>query len=318
MTRFGVFGWLGSFVALVCFSLTPVPALAQHGGGGGSHGGGSGGGFHGGGGGGGFHSSGGGYHEGSAGSYSRGGSGGARGGSESAGGSRGAAAQAGRGSTGSRSQASNIRPAINDGQWHSFGSPATSSTRTVASAGWNSFGSNRATAGFAGGGFRGGFGGYSGFGFRGGYGWGGGWGWGGLGFGFGWPYWGFGWGPAWGYAWNPWWYGPYSYGPYGYGGWPGYNYGYNSVYDDYSDVWSTNPPPYRAPDASQDNSNASQGNNLQVYPARPNPTDDSGNVNNGSESLDSAQSSASPRPSYSNAPYAAPRVQPNVVVPAVI
>jgi hypothetical protein len=135
------------------------------------------------------------------------------------------------GSEGTRS--SNIRPAIADGQWHSFGNRDV--VRTAATSG---FVGGARTANFGrSGNFRGGWGGY---------GWGGrgGWGWGGLGFGFGWPYWGFGW--------DPWLYSPYWYGPWAYSYYPDYGldyYGYN---------WSDDPPPYRpdsynskdAPDAN--------------------------------------------------------------------
>jgi hypothetical protein len=336
MTRSDVVRSLVSFAAFVGLSLSPISAFAQHGGGG--HGGG----FHGGGGGGfhagsegGFHSSGGG------GEFSRGGGeyrgGGFEGGARSLGRGgtyRGGSAEAGRSLGSTRSESANIRPAINDGQWHSFGNsrgsarlgagrnPGDSANSNLVAhntvgteGGWRSFGSVGSVRGEAsfigGGGFRG-----AGFGFRGGYGRGCCWGGLGFGFGIGWPYWGFGWGPAWAF-WNPWWYGPYYYGPYWYGAWPGYNYGYDYSYDDYSDMWSTNPPPYR-PDASQDKSNTSQPDNLQVYPARP--SDDEG-ASKGTDSLDSAGSNANdaaPQPSISNAPNAIPQVQPSIVAPAVI
>jgi hypothetical protein len=135
------------------------------------------------------------------------------------------------------SRSSNIRPAVADGQWHSFGN-SSASVRTV-------------SAGFVGGirpgfgvGFRGGFGGFGCCGF-------GRWGWGGWGFGFGigWPF----WGPYWAFGWDPWWYNPYWYGP-GYDG-----------YADYSYDWSDNPPPYR-PDSynSQDAPNANLSPNYHL------------------------------------------------------
>jgi hypothetical protein len=156
--------------------------------------------------------------------------------------------EAGRslGSGGNRS--SNIRPAINDGQWHSFGNSGSSAHTSLSAhnagsyeSGFHSFGAARGIApGFGRGvdGWRGGYG------WGRGWGWGGGWGWGVWGFGFGWPYWGGYWGPGWAFGWDPWLYGPYGYGPYGYA-WPTYGYpGYD--YD-----WSDDPPPYR-PDASYD------------------------------------------------------------------
>jgi hypothetical protein len=155
-----------------------------------------------------------------------------------------------------RASASNIRPAIADGQWHSFGN-ASGSVRSAGA------GFDRGGRGF-GGGFRGGFGyGCCGFG-RGGW---GGWGWGGWGwgFGFGWPFWGGFWGPYWG-LWDPWWYNPYWYGP-------GY-YGYT----DYSYDWSDNPPPYR-PDSynSQDGPDANLSPNYHLSSSLNN-----GSNNNGS------------------------------------
>jgi hypothetical protein len=173
----------------------------------------------------------------------------------------------------SSERSSNIRAAINDGQWHSFGNAGSSARSSVgrnsggsahnsnlsarnsgsADGRWHSFGSSsgasqrgRVTSDFgvplrgAPGFGRGGDG--WGGGWR-GYGWGRGWGWGGWGFGVGWPYWGFYWGPAWAFGWNPWWYGPYWYGA-----WPAYSY-----YPDYSYDWSDNPPPYR-PDSSPNSS----------------------------------------------------------------
>ena len=317
MKKFRLGKYFISLAAFIGLALSPLPVFAQHGGGGGGHsGGGGGGGFHGGGGG--VHSSGG-----AGGGFSHSSAGEARGGAEARGyegGSRSAGgassyrggAEAGRGGAlSARGQSSNIRPAINDGQWHSFGGSSRSSNLVARSTGttegFRSFGSSRGEAGFVGGGFRG-----AGFGFRGGFGgfgFGRGCCWGGWGFGIGFPYWGFGWGPAWAF-WNPWWYGPYWYGPY-YGGWSGY-YGSDYGYDDYSDVWSSNPPPYRQDD-SQDNS-ASQRNS-QIYPARPDSDDDGLNMNPGSDSVDSSQNGAPPR--NSNAPTA-PRVQTSVVVPAVI
>jgi hypothetical protein len=166
------------------------------------------------------------------------------------------------GSSGDRS--SNIRPAINDGQWHSFGNAGSSarsnagrnsgssansslSARNAGSVegGWHSFGPSRGAPSFGGGPLRGapGFG-RGGDGWRGGWrgnDWDRGWGWGGWGFGVGWPFWGFYWGPAWAFGWDPWWYGSYGYGP-----WPAYSYYH---YPDYSYDWSDNPPPYR-PDSS--------------------------------------------------------------------
>jgi hypothetical protein len=353
MSTLGRKNLLFGFAIFLGLALAPISTFAQHGGGG--HGGGGGGGFHGGGGG--FHSGGGGGFYGgggihSGGSFSRG-SGSAPRGSGVAGNARsGSGASAYRGdsvsgrSLGSsptqsaRAQASNIRPAINDGQWHSFGNGSTSAhssqargSAAVANStlvahntigsignGWRSFGGN---TGFVSGGFRGirGFGGY-GWGRGccwGGWGWGG-WGWGGgWAFGIGWPFWGFYWGPAWGWGlWGPWAYGPYWYGPYGYGAYWYGPYGYDTAYDDYSDVWSSNPPPYRPPDARQDNSNASRDNSLQGYPARPNPDDDGLNVNYGADSLDSAQNGAWPQPSNAEAGNASPRAQPSVGVPSVI
>jgi hypothetical protein len=143
------------------------------------------------------------------------------------------------------SRSSGIRPAIADGQWHSFGN-SSASVRT-------------AGAGFVGGGrgfgvgFRGGLGyGCCGFGR---WGWGGGWGWGGWGFGFGigYPFWGGFWGPYSAF-WSPWWYNPYWYGPASY-----YNY------PDYSYDWSDNPPPYQ-PDSynSQDAPDANLSPNYHL------------------------------------------------------
>lgn len=268
-------------------ALTPNLALAQHGGGGG-HSGGGGGGFHGGGGGG-SHSGGGSYSGGARGSR-EGGSYGAR----SYGGGnygRGGGSQAGRSSGSSSIRSSerssfdrgteNIRPAINDGQWHSFGNASSARStegRNTAGSGnstliarntarnagisdaGRTFGSTNGGAVRGESGFVGGTRGApafnrGGFGWRGG--WGGGWGccragfgwgWGFWGFGFGWPYWGAYWGP---YAWAPWYY-PY-YDPYWYSPWPAYN-----AYPDDSYNWSNDPPPYRP---SDDNSQPAQYTN---------------------------------------------------------
>jgi hypothetical protein len=277
---------LVAFVAFIGLVLIPIPSFAQHGGGGGHSGGGGGGGFHGSAGGGGFHG-GGGYECGGR-SYSEGSSdrsGGFRGGMEGRS-SRGmtgrSGSEAGRNDSSEGSRSSNIRPAMNDGQWHSFGSSGTSARSGVgrtsvghtavgtanthlsarnegfADGNWHSFSSSRGASGFSGGSREPGFG-WRGNGWRGGwggFGWGGfgRWGWGGWGFGFGWPYWGGFWGPYWGFAWNPWWYGSYWYGP-----WPAY-----SDYPDYSYDWSDGPPPYR-PDSnksSDPNANLSPNFNL--------------------------------------------------------
>jgi len=280
------------FVAFIALTLTPISTYAQHGGNGGSHGGG-GGGFHGGGGG--FHGGGGGgFHGGGSGGF-HGGGGFYRGGGESRNGvahgprsygggsyggersySRGGGSESGRnpGSSAARSSArdsSNIRPAINDGQWHSFGNSINSARSSegrnsagsensrfvahstgISDSGWRSFGPTRGASGLVGRSSRG----TPGFGWR-GNGWRGdwhrdwdrGWGWGGWGFAFGWPYWGGYWSPYWAFGWDPWWYGPYWYAP-----GPVYNYypeyGY---YSDYNYDWSDNPPPYR-PDSSPNSS----------------------------------------------------------------
>jgi hypothetical protein len=312
MRRF-VVSSLSAFGVFVALSLTP--AFAQHGGG---HGGGGGGGSsHGGGGG--FHSSGpsgGGFSHGSGGPVRGGGlEGGGRsmsGGGASRGGnvSRGGGAEAARGSGSSRAQSSNVRAAINDGQWHSFGNSGSRANSTLSARntvgngisgnGWRSFGSARGGAAF-GGGFRG----EPGFGFRGGFGRGCCFGGFGFGFGFGWPYWGL-YGPAWAFAWDPWWYGPYYYGP-----WAGY--GYYPGYVDYSYDWSNNPPPYR-PDSSYDN-------HAQGYPARPSADDDDYGVNvgtnensNGSaENVGPVQSVAPPR-----RPAANPETEPSLVPSTLI
>src|ERR1035438_10098604 len=150
MRRFSVRPLFG-LIALIGLSLTPISAFAQHGGGGGhssgggggSHSGGSGGGFHGGSSSGGFHGTPGssGAPHGNAGAP-RGGAYGGR--SLGAGGATGA----GRGIGSSRSMSSeahsypgssNIRPAINDGQWHSFGNGGNS-TRAASARQSNSTG----------------------------------------------------------------------------------------------------------------------------------------------------------------------------------
>src|SRR5450755_2324684 len=249
MRRFSVRPLFG-FIAIIGLSLTPISALAQHGGGGGQSGGG-GGGSHGGGGGGGFHcGSGGGSHGGAphTSGAPHGSVGAPRSGASEGGRSLGTG-EAGRGNGPSRSMSSqarsngpsNIHPAINDGQWHSFGS-AGNSTRAASArpanslvarstgfnGGWRSFGGEPRFG--IGGGFRGGWGG----GWRGGCCWGGGFG---FGYGWGWPY----WGPAWAFAWDPFWYPPYWYNPYLYG--TGYGYYSDSSYN--SDA-SYNTPPYRS------------------------------------------------------------------------
>lgn len=271
-----------AFPVFIGLALTPNLAFAQHGGGG--HGGG-GGGSHGGGGGGGFHSGGGSYRGGGeareGGSYgerSYGGGSYGRGGGSEAGRNLGSSATRSSDRSSSSRSSSNLRPAINDGQWHSFGNAASASRNSagsknstlmarnagIADGGWHSFGASnrgalRTEAGFVGGArgvpaFN-----HGGFGFRGG--WGGGWGCCRLGFGWGWGGWGFGFGwPYWGFAWNPWWYGPYGYyDPYWYSPWPAYNY-----YPDDSYNWSTNPPPYRPSDDNTQPAN---------YPIRPGATD---------------------------------------------
>ena len=261
--KFASLAVFGTFLAL---ALTANPALAQHGGG--HSGGGS---SHGGGGGGSHSSGGGGFHGGGGermGGYGREGGGVSRGGpsyggprsSDPGNYSRGSAMESGRNLSASAGRSSNFRPAINDGQWHSFGNSAHSSaghnsaafSNLVArSAGntngnWHGFGSSRegslrGVSNFNGGGFRP----TGGFGFRGGCCWrpgfGGGFGFG-LGFGsrgfrVGYPFWAFGWDPWW---YNPYWYGPYWYAPTVYGYYPGYD-----GYLDYNEDWSNNPPPYR-------------------------------------------------------------------------
>ena len=250
MGRFGVRSFVVTSAVFLGLALTPDPLFAQHGGGhsgggGGSHSGG-GGSFHGGGGEshGGMRSYGGGREGGgsrgsSAAPYGGRTMGGSRGNSSSMAGRNGGP-HAGRGFGSGVNHASNIHPAINDGQWHSFGS-------TNASA--------RFGSGFVGGTSRT----IPGFGW-GGRGWGGGRGrgccWGGWGFGFGGPYWGAYWGPAWGFGWNPWWYSPYwGYDAY----WLGTPYAY---YPDYSYDWSDNPP-YRS-DPSPDNGSKGKGKTAPV------------------------------------------------------
>jgi hypothetical protein len=299
MNRFGLRGSLIAFTALVGLALTPSFAFAQHGGGGG-HSGGGGGGFHGGGGsygGGSFHgggSYGGGSYGGSRGVEGgyRGGEGASRGGGFEGGASRGGysrgGSEAGRGSSSEASRSSNIRPAINDGQWHSFGNGASAShTTSAASANsgrgstaagnsnlmarnagtsdgaWHSFGGSRSEAGLVGGTTRGGSEfnrgyGYGGYGYRGGW---GGYGWGGYGWRGGWGCCGWGWGGL-GFGWGFWGFGfgwPYwgwgwgpawgAWGPYGYNPYWYAPLAYNYGYPDYSLDWSNNPPPYR-PDAA--------------------------------------------------------------------
>jgi hypothetical protein len=286
MSRFSLLRFLIAFAVFAGLALIPNSASAQRGGG---HGGG-GGGFHGGGGGGshgaGGFERGGGLERGGGGGFERGGAGefrgrGFEGGARSYGGgsySRGGV-EAGR-SPGSSRTESNLRPAIRDGQWHSFGNSAGSERGSRSSAGtstrssearnsgglansslsarntaisdgaWHSFGRSsvglsRGETGFVGGASRAAHGfGWGGNGWRGG--WGRGYGWGGLwGGGFGWPFWGGYWGPGWGFGWDPWWYGPYWYAPS-----PAY-YSYYPGYGPYSFDWSDNPPPYR-PEAAAD------------------------------------------------------------------
>jgi hypothetical protein len=121
------------------------------------------------------------------------------------------------------SHGTEMRAALADGQWHSFGGAhAALGSRLNGNVG---FGHN---AEF----IHGGWGGWGGGGWHGG--WRGGWGYPGYGFGFG--CWGCGWGYGfgWGIGWNPWWalY-PYPYwdslwwgDPYGYFGPPGDIYPY--------------------------------------------------------------------------------------------
>ena len=240
---------LRRFILVLCASvglvLTSNSAFAQHGGG---HGGG--GGSHGGGG---FHSGGGSYGgarssgEGSSqrGGYGRESAGRSEGRSEEMGGRSYRGSETGRGSglSGNHSsnvRASNVRAAINDGQWHSFGSSGNSA-RTSLSArniggeagGWHSFGGT----GFAGVGFHG----YPGYGWRGGC---CGFGWGGFGFGYGLGVWDSAWDGLIGAGVRGTtltgmtllliWYPPLAY----------------PDYDNYS--WDDSAPPYR-PDLSNDN-----------------------------------------------------------------
>jgi hypothetical protein len=194
--------------------------------------------------------------------------------------------ETGRGSEAAGSRSSNIHPAVNDGQWHSFGNAGNSARSGqaqnvrgsangtlsahndgFADGNWHSFSSSSGVtsrSGFAGGvshgygwsggnGWHGGYG-WGGYGWR-GYGYGGGCCWGGWawGFGLGGPY----WGPYWGFAWSPYWYSPYWYNPYWYGT------AYDPAY--YSYDWSDNPPPYR-PDsqASQNDPNANLSPNFGI------------------------------------------------------
>src|ERR1017187_6014592 len=259
MVRFGVLRSLLAFTTFILLALTPIPAFAQHGGGGGggggshgSGGGGGGGGSHGGGGGGGGShggaSYGGGRSFGGGGSYHLGGGfrGGPGAGPGGAGSRYGGGSRSNGGSGAGRSfgingnRASNVRAAINDGQWHSFGNSGSrlSGTSTRVSTGFIGRGSV-ATPSFIGraNGSRGG---------GPGYGWGGGWGWGGWGFGLGWPYWG-----GWDLGWNPWWYDPFWYAPR-----PAYSY-----YPDYSWDYDNDPsydPPYRDDHHAKPNSGAKQ------------------------------------------------------------
>lgn len=235
------------FIACMGFVLFANPAFAQHGGGGGVRGGGApGGGFHGGGPGvGRSMGAGAGRSVGAPeGRYSgpRGGS--AARGSALGGRSYGSGAARGSAPSGriSSERDASIRPAINDGQWHSF-SPSRTSAATVTPSATPGF--NRFVGGWGRGGWgRGGWGGCC---------WGG-WGWGGWGFGFGNPYWGAYWGPAWAFGWYPGWYQPFWY-------WPPDNY-YNSYYGyDFSSE-----PPY-APDDSA--SYLSPGQDLSPQNAAP-------------------------------------------------
>jgi hypothetical protein len=142
----------------------------------------------------------------------------------------------------------NIRAAVADGQWHSFGG----SSASVRSASAGFVGGVRPGAGL---GFRGGFGGFGCCGF----------GRGGWGFGFGGPF----WGPYWAFAWDPWWYNPYWYGT-------GAYYSYQGYGSDYGYDWSDDPPPYRpgayTPDANLSpnyhlNSSLSDGPEVNVDPS---------------------------------------------------
>ena len=274
MGRFGVLRSLLAFTTFILLALTPIPAFAQHGGGhggGGSHDGGGGGGFHGGGGG--FHGGGGSYGGGRSfgggGSYHQGG--GLRGGPGAGPNGAGSRSEAGRSFRSEGNRASNVRPAINDGQWHSFGNSGSSarlsagrnsgslanSSLSARNAGssegaWRSFGPSRVASGFVGRtpGTAPAFG-WHGNGWRGGwpgFGWGRGWGWGGWGFGFGWPY----WGGYWGLGWDPWWYDPFWYAPR-----PAYSYypDYSWDYDSYDPSYD---PPYRDDHHAKPNSGMKQ------------------------------------------------------------
>jgi hypothetical protein len=264
--------------------------FAQHGGG---HSGGGGGGFRG--------STGGGFHGGGesyGGTRSYGGGhegGGSRGsstspyGGRSIGGSRGSSPSmtgrnggslAGRGFGSGVNHASNIRPAINDGQWHSFGSTNASARGASGFVGGNP----RAIPGF----------GWGGRAWGGSRGWGGGWGrgccWGGFGFGFGGSYWGAYWGPGWGFGWNPWWYNPYwGYDAY----WLGPPYAY---YSDYSYDWSDNPP-YRS-DPSQDKGAKGKGKTAPVLTQPGSTAKDDNTSANGATQDDggSTQQESTPKP----------------------
>ncbi len=264
-----------ALAAVLGLALTPGAAFAQHGGGGGGHSTSGGGGSHSGGGSssGAHPSSGGGYHGGSsAGAYR--GEGRSYGGYSGYGASRGMTGRSGSsaagrslGSEGSR--ASNIRPAIADGQWHSFGN-AGGMARSVGTPGFG--GVRGANLGWTGG-FRGGWGGGR---------------WGGGGWGFGvWPY----WGPYWAFGWNPWLYNPYWYSPYWYG--PSSYYDYS----DYSYDWSDDPPPYR-PDSynSQDAPDANLSPNYHLD------SSSNDNRNNEDRQLDLSDTSAGDSNSAQNAP----------------
>jgi hypothetical protein len=152
---------------------------------------------------------------------------------------------------------SNVRPAINDGQWHSFGSSGNrlsgASPRVAASLVGRASG---IAPGFA----------WRGNGWRGGwpaFGWGRGWGWG-WGFGFGWPWWGGSWG-----LWNPWWYDPFWYAPS-----PAYSY-----YPDYSwedDSYDTSSdPPYRDNQHAKPNAGTKQEDGGAVQNGQPQGAPDS-------------------------------------------
>ena len=257
MSSFNLLRSLLAFAAFIGLAVAPNAAFAQHGGSG-----------HGGGGGGSSHSSGGSYGSARPSGGGSGYHGGGFRGSRSGGGfgpsrgmmGRSGESEAGRSFRSEGNRSSNVRPAIADGQWHSFGNSGSSarlgegrnsagltnsglSARNAGSpdGGWHSFGSSRgAASGFSrgGDGWRGGRGGdgwrggWHGDHWRGGWGWDHGWGWG-WGVGFGWPYCCGYWAPGWTFGADPWLYDPYGYA------YPDY-YGYD---------WSDNPPPYR-PDTS--------------------------------------------------------------------